>query len=61
METQIGIEDRLVGDSECLRNNLLSLQIDAKYGGVGKYVAASVAVTLGKLGGKLLKTQGKLR
>src|ERR1700730_9366903 len=58
---QEGFHDRLVGVSECLRDNLLGLQIDAKYGSVSKDVAASVAVTFRPLGRELMKTHRELR
>src|SRR4030088_3822013 len=57
---QESVDDCLVVDSKRLCDNLLSLQIDAKYGRESKDVAQGVAVTLGASGRELLKPHAEL-
>src|SRR5260370_6389175 len=52
-----GFDDRLVAGSKRLLDDLLGLKVDAKHGSVRKHVAASVAVTLGKMHCEQLKNQ----
>ena len=44
-----------------ISEDFLGLQIDAKQDSISKDVAASIAITLAKLGGKLPKAQFELR
>src|SRR5207253_6414934 len=58
--SHVFVENRLLVDSQRLGDEVFSLQIEANHGSESKDVAAGVAVALGPLGRKLLKTDGEL-
>lgn len=58
MASHVIFDDRLVGDTKRLRNDVLGLQINAQQGGILKKIAAGVAITLGELVDELLNPKG---
>jgi hypothetical protein len=55
-----GIDDRLLVDAKCFRNDIPCLQVNAQQSGILKQIAAGVAVALGVLIDELLNARAAL-